>query len=91
MSGIKSRIAKVATIAGVALSLVVTTAGTASAQSVTVGGGNYCNDYGLCNAPRYTVYYSYDWYYSNERLSWYQLRLCNWVNPYGRVYAISYC
>jgi hypothetical protein len=83
MFSFKRRITKAAALAGVALSFGLAAASPASAD--------YCNDFGMCNAPRWTVYYSYDWYYSGERLSWYQLRLCNWVNAYGRVYAISYC
>jgi hypothetical protein len=83
MSGIKSRIAKAAALAGVVLSVMVAAAAPASAD--------YCSDYQMCNAPRYTVYYSYDWYFSGENLRWYQLRLCNWVSPYGYVYAVSYC
>ena len=91
MSGTTSRIAKFAAVAAVVLGMALTAAGPASAGTVVVGGGNYCQDYGLCNPPRYTVYYTYDWYYSGDRLSRYQIRLCNWVSPYGYVYAISYC
>jgi hypothetical protein len=91
MSRIKSRIVKAAAVAGVVLSFGVGAASPASAQSVVVGGGAYCNDFGMCNAPRYTVYYSYDWYFSGDRLRQYQLRVCHWVSPAGYVYALSFC
>lgn len=52
---------------------------------------DYCSDFGMCETPRYTVYYSYDWYWTGETLRRYQIRTCYWYSTAGYVYAVSYC
>jgi hypothetical protein len=66
-----------------------------AAAAMAIGGvetakADYCSDFGLCEQPRYSVVYNYDWFWSNETLRWYQLRICYWSNGYY-VYAVSFC